>query len=636
VAVAADLESLSKKELVAMLRARETDAQPGAAAAGKPARLHDLEVHQLELEAENRELREDHRDLDAHRLELEKQNGELRQGQHDLELSQRRYVDLYDFAPIGYFTLDLGGRIQEANLTASMLLGAERTNLVGRLLSAFVARRERPLLRAHLRCCTADGDPAQAELTLAAAGRAPLTVEVDSVPLRNEDGRIVGCRTTVTDVSALKRTEGRLTLLAAASSALGAVFERKDGLAKALHEVLASIVPSRADAAFIDLVDESGLRRFAAGALPGAAPPARPDGSFASPPLGPNTPQRRVLESGQPILIPTCGASTLSGPDGVDHEPVIRALGARSLLYLPLTSRDQQLGVLTLVSVDERRRYSDADLAFASDLGARIAAAIDNDGVHQGAAAAILSRNDTLSFVAHDLRGLLNGIQLTVQLLLGRAPGAERRRGWKQLDRLQRVIEQMSNMVDDLQDAAVLENGALEYDIGDLIVDDVLGQARDMFVPVAAAKGVNLEARMTNEPIRIRADATRIIRVLGNLLGNAIKFTPAGGSVTVSSSVAHHHVLFSIRDSGIGVTPEQLPKLFDRYWQGDRTGNKGRGLGLFIAKRLVETQGGSLWAESQPGLGTTMFFTLPRSEPAEPSGAAPNEPVDTSPIGKRR
>jgi PAS domain S-box-containing protein len=596
--MAAKIEEMSKEELVAALSELQSLAGRPEGEADQLALLHDLEVNQIQLEMQNRRLRET---------------------QHDLERSKQRYSDLYDFAPIVYVTLDRAGRIEDANLTAATLLATERSQIIGKLLVSFVAVSQRPTFRAHLHRCVLEDAPAQAELLLTPRDRTPVAVEIASVPIHDEDGRVTGCRTTLTDISALKRTERRLSFLAAASKLLGAAFEGGPVLGTALCEVLRSLVPLQADVAFVDLVDGAELRRFDSG--PAAAGPD--DAGLPAPPLGPASPQRRVVESGKPIMIPYAAPGALGGADGLEHEELLRQIGARALLYVPLISRDQRLGVLTLASVDEGRRYSVGDLTFATDLASRIAAAVDNDALYRSTAVAVRAREDVLSFVAHDLRGLLNGIQLTVQLMLGRAPGKERRRGWKQLERVQRVIEQMNNMIDDIQEVTDLDAGQIALDLADLTVDDLLIQARDTFGPAAAEKGVELQARLSSEPVLIRGDATRVMRVLGNLVGNAIKFTPEEGVVTLSTSVANRHVLFSVRDTGIGVAAEQVPKLFERYWQADESAHKGRGLGLFIAKRLVEVQGGTIWVESQAGAGTTMFFTLPRSIPAEHGAESP-------------
>jgi PAS domain S-box-containing protein len=608
-----NFEEMSKEELVAALHALEADVhRPGPTA---DATEHELVVH----------------DLEVHRLELEMQNRELREAQHHLEESRQRYMDLYNFAPVVYVTLDHEGRIEEANLTAATFLGVERGQLLGKLLASFVVLGDRQRLRGFLRRCFHESDRAEVQLGLTVNGRSGMTVDAAGLPVRDAEDQVIGCRVTLTDISAVKQTEQRLALLAGASRRLGGALDGGIALGAALGQVLRSLVPTLAHVAILDLAEGAELRRFDAGLLgsPGT-------GGYPAPPLGPDSPQRRVLETDKPILVSACSPSTLGGLDGLDHEPAVRAAGARSLLYVPLTSRDKPLGVLTLISVEEQRRFSGADLALAGDLASRIATAIDNVRLYQSAQDAIRGRDDLLSFVAHDLRGLLSGVQMSVQMLIRGAPGIERRRGWKQLDRIHRVIMQMSHMIDDLTDLPSLDAGRFVFDLSDVPVSELLSQAEEMFLPAAGATNVTLEVRAPPEETEVRGDNVRVLRVLANLVGNALKFTPEGGRITISSSVAHRHVLFAVRDTGIGIAPEHLGRLFERYWQAEATAHKGRGLGLFIAKRLIEGQGGTIWAESQLGAGTTLFFTLPRAAPAEAALRASNGLADADVLAGRR
>jgi signal transduction histidine kinase len=115
----------------------------------------------------------------------------------------------------------------------------------------------------------------------------------------------------------------------------------------------------------------------------------------------------------------------------------------------------------------------------------------------------------------------------------------------------------------------------------------------------------------------VLCDASRMMQIFGNVVGNAVKFTPKGGAITISASDAGDQVQFAVRDTGPGIAPAQLDHLFERYWQAEQGAQKGRGLGLYIAKQLVEAQGGRIWVESSLGAGTTLFFTLPRSNPLQ-------------------
>jgi len=134
---------------------------------------------------------------------------------------------------------------------------------------------------------------------------------------------------------------------------------------------------------------------------------------------------------------------------------------------------------------------------------------------------------------------------------------------------------------------------------------------------LAGEMDVSINVEPPDEAVRVRCDLGRVTQVLGNIIGNAIKFTPRMGSITICSSVAREHVVFAVRDTGTGIAPEHVARLFERNWQAEENAHRGRGLGLFIAKQLVESQGGTIWAESQLGVGTTLFFTLPRAEHSE-------------------
>jgi len=132
-----------------------------------------------------------------------------------------------------------------------------------------------------------------------------------------------------------------------------------------------------------------------------------------------------------------------------------------------------------------------------------------------------------------------------------------------------------------------------------------------MFLPLALDKGIQLAQSIDKTVTGIDCEKVRLIQILSNLVGNAIKFTPPGGHVSIHVTIVDEETLFWVRDSGPGIPPEQLARVFDRYWQDQNTAREGVGLGLAIAQGLVEAHGGRIWAESQPGDGSTFFFTLP-------------------------
>jgi signal transduction histidine kinase len=231
---------------------------------------------------------------------------------------------------------------------------------------------------------------------------------------------------------------------------------------------------------------------------------------------------------------------------------------------------------------------------------------------------ATVAREDLLAVVSHDLRNPLASIFLNLGLLMKPHPGQERRRERARLETIQRSAERMTRMIEDLLTAARIDVGGLAIENHRLEVLPVLTEALETMQPVAAAKGQRLSLDLPRGLPAIHADSDRVQQVLGNLLGNAIKFAPRGGDITLRAVPSRDWVTFSVTDSGPGVAADELPHLFDRYWQAKGTARLGTGLGLFIVKGIVEAHGGAVSAESSLGLGTTFSFTIPvAGDPAE-------------------
>jgi signal transduction histidine kinase len=173
-----------------------------------------------------------------------------------------------------------------------------------------------------------------------------------------------------------------------------------------------------------------------------------------------------------------------------------------------------------------------------------------------------------------------------------------------------RIAEQMNRLIGDLLDAAAIDAGRLAIDREPRDAAELASDAIEMLRPLAEHDSISVEQPPVPEPVRVSCDRDRIVQVLGNLIGNAIKFTPTGGSITVTVARDASNVRFAVADTGPGIPPEQLAHLFERFWRAP--GNApGVGLGLYIAKGIVEAHGGRIWVESQVGRGSTFSFTLP-------------------------
>ena len=549
------------------------------------------------------------RALEIHQIELEMQNSELRKTQLALAEGRRRYLDLYDFAPIGYLTLDRDGRIREANVTAAGVLGIERAQLLGKLLVSQVEMGDRRRFREHLRSCLGDRTQVGTELAFSPKAGVRLTIQTVSTPLCEGPDQVVGCRTTLTDISLLKQSEERLALLAKASRLLSSPLED----APRLKEVLELVVRSFADAATLDVRDDVGGLKRVEEAFRGAKGLSWRSESFAAA-------QRKVLATGETIYIPDCSEDGTSNAKHLGGAPFV-GTGTSSLIFVALTSRSAHPGVLTLASTRGGRRFTAADVNVAEDLASRIATAIDNGRLYRRARDATRARDEVLGFAAHDLRTPLAAITYFAASLSSREQSVQHADGQTVLESVRRLAAEMNRMIDDLLDVRSMDEGRFSVDCEANEVRQLLADAVEALQPLAREKGVDLQVCVPLHAGQVSCDRARVLQVFSNLIGNAVKFTPPGGTVIVASGIREAEVVFAVEDTGPGVTGSGLIHMFDKYWQADEHSRKGRGLGLYIARRIVEAHGGVIWCANRPRGGAAVSFSLPRASPLV--GAAP-------------
>jgi PAS domain S-box-containing protein len=238
----------------------------------------------------------------------------------------------------------------------------------------------------------------------------------------------------------------------------------------------------------------------------------------------------------------------------------------------------------------------------------------------QDVEAAIQARDDVLAIVSHDLRNPLNTISLGLATMRDLPPDRQQ----IAVATVRRAVDRMNRLIQDLLDVTRLDAGRkLAFTLQDVDVAAVVAEAVEAFRAEAQGKRVRLEARPTEELPAVRADRDRVLQILSNLLGNALKFTPEGGEVTVSTRAVDDAVEVQVADTGPGIPEGEQVHVFDAFWQARRTARLGAGLGLAISKGLVESHGGRIRVESRPGLGSTFSFTLPVAGPPadEPTDA---------------
>jgi signal transduction histidine kinase len=259
---------------------------------------------------------------------------------------------------------------------------------------------------------------------------------------------------------------------------------------------------------------------------------------------------------------------------------------------------------------------------FAQEIARRASMAIDNARLHEQARRAVQSREDLLAVVSHDLRNPLSVILVSATLALHAWPPGDANR--RTIEAIRRSALRMDRLIGDLLDASTIEAGRLSLETAVQSVDQIIRDAIEALEAPAAQKRVKLDA-MSAVELGVFCDRGRMLQVFSNIVGNAIKFTPEGGSIQVRAEPRNNEVWFFITDTGPGIPEDQLPRLFDRYWQAKRTARLGTGLGLTIAKGIIEAQDGRIGVESQVGVGSTFFFTLPRATTAGTESEAKKE-----------
>jgi signal transduction histidine kinase len=272
-------------------------------------------------------------------------------------------------------------------------------------------------------------------------------------------------------------------------------------------------------------------------------------------------------------------------------------------MFVPLSARGRPLGVMTLVSSEP---FEAADLTLAEEVGRRAGTAIDNARLYEEAERASRARENLLTVVSHDLRNPLSAILMSATML---ERSASEGRVGNHARTISRSATRMERLISDLLDFAQVQAGKLAIkrqvtDTGGLVRDTV-----EMLAPMAEKKRLRLDAE-DGEDLRVCCDRDRALQILSNLVGNALKFTPEGGAVTIRVTRRGAEAEFEVEDTGPGIPEAQLAHIWERFWQA-REQDHGIGLGLSIARGLVEAHGGRIWVESTVGEGTTFSFTLP-------------------------
>jgi signal transduction histidine kinase len=238
--------------------------------------------------------------------------------------------------------------------------------------------------------------------------------------------------------------------------------------------------------------------------------------------------------------------------------------------------------------------------------------AVDNARLFQESQRAIRMRDDVLAVVSHDLRNPLNSIAIQAGLLLNSQDGGNAASAiLKAGQTIQRSVDHMNRLIRDLLNLASIQAGRLSLERSRQKVASLLADTMEMFAPLAREKSIRIEIDCAPGLPDVDCDRERVLEVLANLVSNSIKFTEAGGTITLRAEGTEHSVQFAVTDTGVGISEDQLDHIFDPYWKGKGNGGKGTGLGLYIAKGILEAHNTAVSVRSQVGTGSSFSFSLP-------------------------
>ena len=554
---------------------------------------------------QNAELLRAQVELETQQIELELQNDELRRTKEDLEVSRNKYSELYDFAPVGYFTFDAGGVIREVNLTGSQLLGMERRLLAGKPFSVFIADTAgKEIFSEHLETVLQKQGMHKCEIRLVGKDGAVIQGQLQSVTVDDLESKQGLILSSIVDG----------TLARQLGAEIQDAREYAENIVETVHKPLVVLNSDleilTANQSFYEMFDVT---------------PEETIGKFIYD-LGSrqwDIPKLRVLFED---ILPN---DTVFNGYEVDHDfprigRKIILLNARQIFRKKIGSHIILLAMEDITArkqaeverarLDQILQDKNAELERARFLAER----------------ANVAKSDFLSSMSHELRTPLGAILGFAQLIESGAPQptTSQRRS---IDQILKAGWYLLELINEILDLALIESGKLSLSLEPVSLAEVMHECEVMIEPLAHKRGISVSFDRFESLYLVNADRTRVKQLLINLLSNAIKYNIVGGTVAVTCSPSPpDSIRISVRDTGSGLATEQLAQLFQPFNRLGQEANveEGTGIGLVVCKRLVELMGGAIGVESTVGKGSVFWLELIRTtEPQAAAFAAKLSPV---------
>ncbi|HEX8273274.1 MAG TPA: PAS domain S-box protein [Longimicrobiaceae bacterium] len=567
--------------------------------------------------------------------------------------SEERHRALFEQVPTGVFFYDLELRVTAFNERFLAMTNLPRERLVGYPIRALQDPRVLPTFEPVLR-----GEAASYEGPYRTPTGVEMWILIRVAPLRDSAGRVMGGVGVVEDHTAHRRAERERVLLlereqtARADAEMAArrarflaeaseMFTASLDPAATLESLASLLVPRLADSCLVYLLDaEGGVQRLGAvhadperqAAIRARTRRWAPVLECILPPVA------HALRTGEARWVPA--GEPLRGADDAECEERRGDLDPAALLVAPLRARGRILGALSL-GWESARAPAPDDRALVEEVARRAALAVDNAQLHGEVQKALQTRKRVMQAVSHDLRNPLTSIMLNSTSILSAHLAPELSAPVRDaLGTISLAAEQMERLIQDLLDVTRMEAGHFAIVRTPQHIPLLVGSGLVVLLPIAERRGVRLVSAVSGDTPIVPADGGRILQVLSNLVENAIKFTPEGGEVWVGVDALPDGVRVSVADGGPGIGEDQRQHLFTPFWQGVPSGRRSAGLGLTIAKGIVEAHGGRIGVDDRPGGGSVFHFTLPLAadsaldaEPAAapvPAARAPEAPPERS------
>ena len=537
--------------------------------------------------------------------------GHLRSDEQ-LRASEAKFSGILAIAADAIITIDDAHRIIHFNRGAEEIFQYQASEAIGESLSILLPERFRPNHDAQIR---AFGQSAESARRMghrrAVAGRRkdgtefPAEASISKLDLPTGE-RIY--TVVLRDITERKWVEDADRFLTES----GTRFAQSLDFEAVLDTIGETAVSMLGDACFIDILDDTVIRRVGRASDETRQRMINRLVADFAPTLDSPSPVVDVLRRGRPELVEHVDDEWLSGAEEhLDAIAVWRELGARSLYIVPLMVGDRTIGALTVLDLDAAgTRFTPEMRTLAQRFALSAALALENARLYAAARRATSARDEVLAVVSHDLRNPISAIAMCARILR-EAPPSDPAEREKMLTAITEATVWMQTMIRDLLDVSAIEAGRLSVDRQPAALGPIVSAAVGMVGGEVEQRSVRLVVDLAPDLRPVNVDASRIVQVITNLLGNAVKFTGAGGMVTVRAANGPTSVVVSVEDTGIGIEREALSRIFDRFWQARATPRRGSGLGLTIARGIIEAHGGRIWVESEAGRGSVFSFTLP-------------------------